>query len=362
MSETKPGRVYIAERLGGGDYRKGIALFDAKLAEARKLWLQMDQRKSLAALIVGALAVAPVFAAFALHGRPMIWWIAVVAPLLALLHGAVLSWASVECLVRFDRAPYVIAWLAPAWLGRIMLWRFAIPPIDGAGAFDGLDAREAIAKADGAELDPSLFDDRLWPLCFSADDRDRKRAAWREYGYRGGVITVHSVDRAQISDQFVAEVTIVGSVAASEAALDVSVDADPSRPAEATATSRKRDTHRSRHHIQALPDSVRGKWIEQAIALSNYEKSSDAYQLVEAVLSALWDILHSPNWQKAGVSDSMICREVHRRVLAGELGVRSTELRPGKESDTPASWLGKLLRGDKDYPFAVEAARVIANG
>jgi hypothetical protein len=176
MREGKPGRVFVAERLGAGDYAAGAALFDAKLAEARAGWLRMDRWKSVAALAVVIVAVSLAVAVLALLGRSWIWWAVVVPPILALLFVAVLCRASVEAFVRFGRPPNGVAWLVPSWLARAMAQRFGLAHIDAGDAFAGFAGRKIIAVAGGVELDVRLFEDRLWPLLLSPDDQDRSRA------------------------------------------------------------------------------------------------------------------------------------------------------------------------------------------
>jgi hypothetical protein len=170
MREGKPGRVFVAERLGAGDYAAGAALFDAKLAEARAGWLRMDRWKSVAALAVVIVAAALAVAVLALLGR----------------HGfGGRGGGAAGAAVRRGLVPGVGGGVCPFWppaerggvAGAIMVgeamarwfglshrcWR----------RFAGFAARKIIAVAGGVELDPRLFEDRLWPLLFSPDDQDR---------------------------------------------------------------------------------------------------------------------------------------------------------------------------------------------
>jgi len=329
MREGKPGRVFVAERLGAGDYAAGVALFDAKLAEARAGWLRMDRWKSVAALAVVGVATLLVVAVLALLGRSWFWW-AVVVPLLVLLFVAVLGRVSVESFARFGRVPNGVAWLVPAWLARAMAQRFALAHIDAGDAFVSFAARQIIAIAGGIELDPRLFSDRLWPLLLSPDDQDRSRAACREYGYRGSEITVGVC---------AAEVETPPEAVPQEAAPDL------------------------RHPFQRVPYQAREAWIEECLKRKGYAAGSYRHSLLQAVLVAVWEEMNAPEWQVRKLNNAEIARRIHDRVLKSSQGFRSTELHEGRASDEPADWLQKMIAGRAmEYKFAVEVARELEEG
>jgi hypothetical protein len=324
MREGKPGRVFVAERLGAGDYAAGAALFDAKLAEARAGWLRMDRWKSVAALAVVIVAAVLAVAVLALLGRAWIWWALMVPPLLALLFVAVLCRASVEAFARFGRPPNGVAWLVPSWLARAMARWFGLSHIDAADAFAGFAARQIIAVAGGVELDPRLFTDRLWPLLFSPDDQDRSRATCREYGYRGAEITVEEI------------------------ALPAETLLEAGAP-EATADLR--------HPFQRVSYQARAAWIEECLKRKGYATGSHRYLLLKAVLVAVWEEMNAPEWQGRKLSNAEIARRAHSRVVHSGQGFRSTDLTDGKTSDEPADWIQKMIAGRAvEYRFAVEAA------
>ena len=324
MSEGKPGRVFVAERLGAGDYAAGIALFDAKLAEARAGWLRMDRWKSGAALAVVVVAAGLTVTVLALLGRSWIWWALVVAPLLALLFVAVLCRASVEAFARFGRPPNGVAWLVPSWLARAMVRRFELSHIDSGDIFAGFAARQIIAVAGGVELDPRLFADRLWPLLLSPDDRDRSRAACREYGYRGAEITFEEI----------------------------------ALPAETLPETGPRDKAPDlRHPFQRVPYQARAAWIEECLRRKGYAAGSYRNVLLQAVLVAVWEEMNAPEWQGRKLNNAEIARRTHNRVVRSGQGFRSTELNEGKASDEPADWITKLIAGRSvEYRFAVDVA------
>lgn len=329
MREGKPGRVFVAERLGAGDYAAGAALFEAKLAEARAGWLKMDRWKSVAALAVVVVAVALAVAVLALLGRSWIWW-AVVVPLLALLFVAVLCRASVEACARFGRVPNGVAWLVPIWMARAMLRQFALSHIDAADAFASFAERQIIAIAGGVELDSRLFADHLWPLLLSPDDQDRSRAACREFGYRGAEITV---------DEIALTVETLPEAGAEEVTADL------------------------RHPFQRVPYQARAAWIEECLKRKGYATGSHRYLLLKAVLPAIWEEVNALEWQGRKLNNAEIARRTHNRVVKNGEGFRSTELNEGKASDEPADWIQKLIAGRAaEYKFAVEAAVEIADG
>lgn len=328
MLEGKPGRVFVAERLGAGDYATGVALFDAKLAEARASWLRVDRWKSVAALVVVVLAAALTVAVLALLGRPWFWWVAVTAPLLGMLFIAVLCRASVESVARFGRGPNALAWLMPTRLAEIMARRFALSPIDAGDVFAGFAERQAIASAGGIELDPRLFADRLWPLLFSPDDRERRRVAWREYGYAGAEIIVVEIAMP---------VETAPEAVPQEAALDL------------------------RHPFQRVSYQARAAWIEECLKRKGYAPDSYRHWLLQAVLVAVWEEMNRPEWQSRKLNNAEIARRTHNRVVKSGQGFRSTELGEGKVSDEPADWIQKMIAGrSAEYRFAVEAADEMA--
>lgn len=324
MREGKPGRVFIAERLGAGDYAAGAALFDAKLAEARAGWLRMDRWKSVAALAVVVMAVALAMAVLALLGRSWVWWAVVVPPILALLFVAVLCRASVEAFARFGRPPNGVAWLVPAWLTRAMVRWFGLLHIDAGDAFGGFAARRIIAVAGGVELDPRIFEDRLWPLLFSPDDQDRNRAACREYSYRGAEITVEEI----------------------------------ALPAETLPEADSQEAKADlRHPFQRVPYQSRTAWIEECLKRKSYAVGSYRHSLLQAVLVAVWEEMNAPEWQGRKLSNAEIARRTHNRIVHSGQGFRSTELTDGKTSDEPADWIQKMIAGrSADYKFAVDSA------
>ncbi|WDF73037.1 hypothetical protein [Novosphingobium sp. KACC 22771] len=330
MRESKPGRVFVTERLGAGDYAAGVALFDAKLAEARAGWLRVDRWKSVAALAVVAVAAALAVAVLALLGRSWIWWAAVVVPLLAMLFVAVVCWASVEAFARFSRPPNGVAWLVPSWLARAMVRRFELSHIDSGDIFAGFAARQIIAVAGGVELDPRLFSDRLWPLLLSPDDQDRSRGACREYGYRGAEITV---------EVCVAEVETLLEARQQETAPDL------------------------RHPFQRVPYQARAAWIEECLKRKGYAAGSYRQSLLQAVLLAVWEEMNAPEWRGRKLNNAEIARRTHRRVVSSGQGFRSTELNEGKASDEPADWIQKLIAGrSAEYRFAADVADSLVGG
>jgi hypothetical protein len=327
MREGKPGRVFVAERLGAGDYAASAALFDAKLAEARTGWLRMDWWKSVAALAVVVVAVALAVAVLALLGRTWIWWAMVVPPILALLFVAVLCWVSVETLARFGRLPKGMAWLGPAWLARAMARRFAFSHIDSGDAFVGFAARKIVAVAGGVELDPRLFADHLWPLLFSPDDQDRSRARCREYGYRGAEVTVE-------------EIALPAETLPEASSQEVTADL--------------------RHPFQRVPYRAMTVWIEDCLKRKGYAAGSYRHSLLQAVLISVWEEMNAPEWQGRKLNNAEIAPRTHSRVVSSGQGFRSTELNEGKASDEPADWIQKLIAGKAaEYKFAVEAAAEI---
>lgn len=324
MRDGKPGRVFVAERLGAGDYAAGATLLDAKLAEAWAGWLRMDRWKSVAALAVVVMAVALAMAVLALLGRSWVWWAVVVPPILALLFVAVLCRASVEAFARFGRPPNGVAWLVPAWLTRAMVRWFGLSHIDFGDVFVGFAARQVIAAAGCFELDPRLFADHLWPPLFSPDDQDRSRAACREYGYRGAEITVEEIA--------LAEETLL-EAGAQEAAADL------------------------RHPFQRVPYQARAAWIEECLKRKGYAAGSYRHALLQAVLVAVWEEINAPEWQGRKLNNAEIARRTHSRVVGSGQGFRSTELNEGKASDEPADWIQKMIAGRAaEYKFAVEVA------
>ncbi|MDK4806516.1 MAG: hypothetical protein OC190_08200 [Novosphingobium aromaticivorans] len=324
MREGKPGRVFVAERLGAGDYAAGAALFDARLAEARAGWLRMDRWKSAAALAVVVVAAALAVTVLALLGRQWIWWVWVAGPLLALLFIAVLCRTSVEAFARFGRVPNGVAWLVPIWMARAMARCFALSHIDSGDVFAGFAARQVIAIAGGVELDPRLFADRLWPLMFSPDDHDRSRAACREFSYHGAEITVEDIASS-------AE-TLAGAGAQ---------DAEPDL----------------RHPFQRVPYQSRAAWIEECLKRKGYAAGSYRHSLLQAVLVAVWEEMNVPEWQGRKLNNAEVARRTHSRVVSSGQGFRSTELNEGKASDEPADWIQKMIAGRAtEYKFAVEAA------
>lgn len=329
MREGKPGRVFVAEMLGAGDYAAGVALFDAKLAEARAGWLRMDRWKSVAALAVVAVATLLVVAVLALLGRSWFWW-AVVVPLLVLLFVAVLGRVSVESFARFGRVPNGVAWLVPTWMARVMARRFSLTHIDAGDAFSGFAARQIIAIAGGVELDPRLFADGLWPLLLSPDDQDRSRAACREYAYSGAEITVEEIPLS---------VETLPEVGPQEAVQDL------------------------RHPFQRVPYQARAAWIEECLKRKGYAAGSYRHSLLQAVLLAVWEEMNAPEWQSRKLNNAEIARRTHNRVVKSGQGFRSTELNEGKASDEPADWIQKLIAGrSAEYRFAADVADSLAGG
>ncbi|GHC93141.1 hypothetical protein [Novosphingobium pokkalii] len=330
MREGKPGRVFVAERLGAGDYAAGAALFDAKLAEARAGWLRMDRWKSVAALAVVIVAAVLAVAVLALLGRAWIWWAVVVLPLLALLFVAVLCRASVEAFARFGRPPNGVAWLVPEWLAKAMMRQFALYHIDSGDVFVGFAARQVIAVAGGVELDPRLFSDRLWPLFMSPDDHDRSRATCREYGYRGAEITVE----------------------------EIALPAEPLL--EASALKATADL---RHPFQRVPYQSRAEWIGECLKRKGYAAGSYRHSLLQAVLVAVWEEMNAPEWHGRKLNNAEVARRTHNRVVRNGQGFRSTELNEGKASDEPADWVQKMIAGRSvEYRFAVDAAGDLGGG
>lgn len=324
MREGKPGRVFVAERLGAGDYAAGAALFDVKLAEARAGWLRMDRWKTVAALAVVIVAVSLAVAVLALLGRACFWWAVVMPPLLALLFVAVLCRASVEAFARFGRPPNGVAWLVPTWMAMAMARRFALSHIDSGDAFAGFAARRIIAVAGGVELDPRLFEDRLWPLLLSPDDQDRSRAVCGEYGYHGAEIAV---------DEIALTVETLPEADAGEVTADL------------------------RHPFQRVPYQSRAAWIEECLKRKGYAAGSYRHALLQAVLVAVWEEMSAPEWQSRKLNNAEIARRTHNRVVSSGQGFRSTELNEGKASDEPADWIQKMIAGRAaGYKFAVEAA------
>ena len=324
MREGKPGRVFVAEGLGAGDYAAGVALFDAKLSEARAGWSRMDRWKAVAALVVAALAVGLAGAVLVGLERSWISWLAVIGLLLALLFIAILCQASVESYARFGRAPYAVAWMVPAWLEASVMRHFKIPNIDAGDVFVGFVMRQAIANAGGLELDPHLFEDRLWPLLFSSDDCERSRMAWREYGYRGAEITVQEIGLA--------------------------ADTLP-------ATGLEYVEPDIRHPFQRVTYQAREAWIEECLKRKRYAAGSHRHILLKAVLVAVWEEMNAPDWQGRKLNKAEIARRTHNRVVRSGQGFRSTELNDGKASDEPADWIQRMIAGSSaDYRFAVDAA------
>jgi len=247
MNEGKPARVFIAERLGEGDYATGAVRLGARLAEARVAWLQVDRWKSVAALMVVASAAGLVAAMLALLGRSWSLWVAVMAPLMALLFVAILCRASIEGYARFGRAPHAVVWLVPNLLGAAMAKWLALVVVDSGDVFAGLAPRQVVASAGGVEIDPRLFDDCLWPLLLSPDAWERRRAAWREYGYRGDEITFREIglDKATFDTISAAQVTEVQS-----------------------------ETANIRHPFQRISYQARAAWIEECLKRKGYLANS----------------------------------------------------------------------------------------
>lgn len=221
-----------------------------------------------------------------------------------------------------------MAWLMPMRLAEVMARRFALSPIDAGDAFAGFATRQAIASAGGIELDPHLFADRLWPLLFSADDRERRRVAWSECGYHG------------------AEIIVV------EIAMSVET------PTEASPQEAAPDL---RHPFQRVPYQARAAWIEECLKRKGYAPDSYRHWLLQAVLVAVWEEINTPEWQSRKLNNAEIARRTHNRVVKSGQGFRSTELLEGKVSDEPADWIQKMIAGrSAEYRFAVEAAGELA--
>lgn len=216
----------------------------------------------------------------------------------------------------------------PMRLAEVMARRFALSPIDAGDAFAGFATRQAIASAGGIELDPHLFADRLWPLLFSADDRERRRVAWSECGYHG------------------AEIIVV------EIAMSVET------PTEASPQEAAPDL---RHPFQRVPYQARAAWIEECLKRKGYAPDSYRHWLLQAVLVAVWEEINTPEWQSRKLNNAEIARRTHNRVVKSGQGFRSTELLEGKVSDEPADWIQKMIAGrSAEYRFAVEAAGELA--
>ena len=330
MRELRPARVYVAERLGDGDYAKGTALLEAKLAEARAAWVRLDKGKSLAALVVVLCAASLLLALMAMLGRPLLIWVPVMVPLLALLFISILCWACMEGYLRFGRAPHGLAWLAPKWLDRWMVARLAIVGLDDEGVFAGLAARQLIATVGNLEIDPRLFADRLWPLLLSSDDRERRRAAWREYGYHGEEIAFHEI--GLVKDE-----------------IPVSQESLP--------------LPEVGHPFQQVPYDLKEAWIADAVKRKGYVAGSYRHELLKAVLAAVWDEINAPEWQARKLNNVEIARRCHDRIVSSGKGFRSTELTEGKVSKEPADWIQKMIAGrSAEYRFAVEAANAMREG
>ena len=330
MRELGPARVYVAERRGDGDYSKGAGVLEAKLAEARAAWVWFDKGKSLAALAVVLCAASLLLALIAMLGRPLLIWIPVMVLLLALLFISILCWACMEGYVRFGRAPHGLAWLAPKWLDRWMVARLAIVGMDDEGVFAGLAARQLIATVGGVEIDPRLFSDRLWPLLLSSDDRERRRAAWREYGYRGEEITFYEIG------------SVEDDIPASQESLPLPEVGHP---------------------FQQVPYDLKAAWIAEAVKRKGYVAGSYRHELLKAVLAAVWDEIHAPEWHARKLNNAEIARRCHDRVVSSGKGFRSTELTEGKVTKEPADWIQKMIAGRSvEYRFAVEAANVMTEG
>jgi len=330
MRELRPARVYVAERLGGGDYAKGMAALEAKLAEARVAWVRLDKGKSLAALAVVLCAASLLLALMVLLGRPLLIWSPVIVPLLALLFISILRWACMEGYVRFGRAPHGLAWLVPKWLDRWMVARLAIVGLDDEGVFAGLAARQLIATVGNVEINPRLFADRLWPLLLSSDDRERRRAAWREFGYRGEDIAFHEI--SLIEDE----------MPGSQESLSLPEVGHP---------------------FQQVPYDLKAAWIAEAVKRKGYVAGSYRDDLLKAVLAAVWDEINAPEWHTRKLNNAEIARRCHDRVVSSGKGFRSTELTEGKVSNEPADWIQKMIAGRSvEYRFAVEAANAMNEG
>ena len=330
MRELGPARVYVAERLGNGDYAKGAMMLDAKLAEARAAWVKLDKGKSLAALGGVLCAASLLLALMVLVRRPLLIWLPVIVPLLGLLFISILNWACMEGYVRFGRAPHRLAWLAPKWLDRWMAWRFTIVRPDDEIVFAGLAARQLIATVGNLEIDPRLFADRLWPLLLSSDDRERRRAAWREYGYHGEEIAFHEI--SLIEDE----------IPASQESLPLPEVGHP---------------------FQQMSYDLKAAWIVEAVKRKGYVAGSYRHELLEAVLAAVWDEINAPEWQARKLNNAEIARRCHDRVVSSGKGFRSTELTEGKVSMEPADWIQKMIAGRSvEYRFAVEAAVAMREG
>ena len=330
MRELGPARVYVAERLGDGDYAKGAGVLEAKLAEARAAWVRLDKGKSLAALAVVLCAASLLLALMAMLGRPLLIWVPVMVPLLALLFISILCWACIEGYVRFGRAPHGLAWLAPKWLDRWMVARLAIVGLDDEGVFAGLAVRQRIATVGNVEIDPRLFADRLWPLLLSSDDRERRRAAWREYGYHGEEIAFHEI--SLVEDGI-------------------------------TATPDSLPLPEASHPFQQVPYELKEAWIADAVRRKGYVAGSYRHELLKAVLAAVWDEVHTPEWQARKLNNAEIARRCHDRVVSPGKGFRSTELTEGRVSKEPADWIQKMIAGRSvEYRFAVEAANAMNEG
>jgi hypothetical protein len=257
-------------------------------------------------------------------GRPLLISVPVMLLLLALLFISMLCWACMEGYVRFGRAPNGLAWLAPKWLDRWMVARLAIVGMDDEGVFAGLAARQLIATVGNVEIDPRLFADRLWPLLLSSDDRERRRAAWREYGYRGEDIAFHEISLVE------------DSIPASQESL----------PSPEVG-----------HPFQQVPYDLKAAWIAEAVKRKGYGAGSYRHELLEAVLAAVWDEINAPEWQARKLNNAEIARRCHERVVSSGKGFRSTELTEGKVSKEPADWIQKMISGrSAEYRFAVEAA------
>jgi hypothetical protein len=324
MRELGPARVYVAERLGDGDYAKGTIMLEAKLAEARAAWVKLDKGRSLAALAVVLCGASLLLAQMVLLGRPLLIWVAVIVPFLALLFISILCSACMEGYVRFGRAPHGLAWLAPKWLDRWMVARLAIVRPNDEGVFAGFAARQLIATVGNVEIDPRLFADRLWPLLLSSDDRERRRAAWREYGYRGEDIAFHEI--SLIEDE-----------------IPVSQESLP--------------LPEVGHPFQQVPYDLKAAWIAEAVKRKGYVAGSYRHELLKAVLAAGWDEINAPEWHARKLNNAEIARRCHDRVVSSGKGFHSTELTEGKVSKEPADWIQKMISGrSAEYRFAVEAA------
>ena len=328
MHELGPARAWITLRLGSGNYVRGEAILNEKLEAARAFHTKAQWRKAGAGVIVvlASLLLLGAGIVFAGSRQP---FVAAPALILALpiLYLAVAQFAAFDGYARFGRAPRVLANLLPGFVDRWFAARITLDAIDAGDLFDDLKSRRLVAKAGGHELAPLLFGDGLWPFLFSSDSAELARAAWREYGYDGGAITIFEV----VADYLPG---VVETPAAS-----------------------------ALHPFQQISVSLKDAWIAEAARRKSYPVESHQHALLIAVLDALWEELHSEHWQGRKLNNAEIARRCHKRVVAGDLGFQSTELTEGRTSTEPGDWIQKVIAGRaKGYGFAHEAAEVLIAG